>query len=100
MNLIMLVRLRNLIELVLAKKMSICDFCDEFEHLYNFELEKKELTENERSTLEELFNKVVYYSPFAEDRQKIENYLGDEEIIQSAKVACNVLSMQINGVIH
>ena len=84
-------RLKQIIELVLAGKMDIGDFCEEFERIYNFELEKANLSEKEQQVFETLFNRVVYYSPFAGEREKIPNYLGEDEIIESAKVAQNEL---------
>jgi len=55
-------------------------FCTEFERTYNLELEKKQLLEGERHAFRTLFDKVVYYSPIPEERARIVNYLGDDEI--------------------
>lgn len=84
--------LKNLIELLLAARLDVSEFCEEYERLFNFELEKKSLPEGELRALERLFNKVVYYSPFAEERKKIPNYLGDKEIVEGAQSTLSVLS--------
>ncbi len=83
--------LKNLIRLVLKKEVDICYFCEKFEQLYNLKLNKKNLSEKEKLVLEVLFNKVVYYSPFADEREFIPNYLNEDEIFESAKKAWNDL---------
>jgi hypothetical protein len=55
-------------------------FCTEFERTYNLEVKKEQLLEGERYAFGRLFDKVVYYSPFSEERSRVPNYLGDDEI--------------------
>lgn len=46
-------------------------FCEAFEVAYNFEIEKDQLTPLERTALGELFELVVRYSPFEDERVAI-----------------------------
>ena len=55
-------------------------FCTEFERLYNFELKKDLLLKVERQAFSRLFDRVVYYSPFPDERARIANYLGEDDI--------------------
>ena len=83
--------IKRLIESVLERRMAVSVFCEEFERIYNFELEKEKLSEKEKIVFKNLFNKVVYYSPFFEELEGIPNYVSDQEIIESVKVAWDVL---------
>jgi hypothetical protein len=83
--------IKRLIESVLVKKMAVSAFCEEFERIYNFELEKEKLSKKEKIVLGKLFDKVVYYSSFPEELEKIPHYVSDQEIIESVKVAWSAL---------
>lgn len=86
--------LRKLIESVFVQEISVGTFCEHFERVYNFELEVAGLTATERSVFEELFNKVVYYSPFPEERQKIPNYLSEKDILDGVRKARDELNQE------
>lgn len=77
--------IKDLIDLVLNKKISVSFFCDEFERIYNFDLELQNMSGKKQYALEKIFNKVVYFSPFVSDRETIKNYLDEEEIIEEIK---------------
>jgi hypothetical protein len=65
-------------------------FCGAFSKTYNLEVEKDQLSEGEKVTFRKLFRKVIFYSPFPEERARIANYLGDDEIraaVEDAVVA-------------
>ena len=87
-------RLKKLIELLLEQQLDVSTFCEQFESIYNFELERNHASPEKWAAFEELFNKVVYYSPFPEEREKIPNYLSEQEIIEAANVARNKLQQQ------
>lgn len=68
-------------------------FCSTFERIYNLELDKAELSPQEAPAFSELFDKVVWFSPFAAERQGIPNYLGDEEIGQAVDAVVTRLQL-------
>ncbi|WP_208855154.1 hypothetical protein [Leptospira alexanderi] len=59
------------------------EFCRKYEDLFNFKLEKSNLSEQTMQSLVKLFDRVVWYSPFLEERKKISGYLNEKEIIES-----------------
>jgi len=62
-------------------------FCIQFEQTYNMELDKKTLSPSEAQALGELFEQVIWYSPYAEERAKVPNYRGEAEIREAAERA-------------
>lgn len=68
-------------------KMSVREFCQQFETTYNLQLSKEALSEAEKSIFAELFDKVVWYSPFPLERQTIRHYLGEDEIMTAVNGA-------------
>ena len=85
-------RLHDLIRRLKEKKLSVHAFCGQFEHTYNLELDKSELSKTEARAFQALFDKVVWYSPCEEERGEIPNYLGDEEILRAIQDAERVLN--------
>lgn len=85
-------RLYWLISLFKGGQLSTDAFCREFERSYNFELNKADLSPQEGSAFAALFDKVVWFSPFPEERARIPNYLGEEEIQAAADDAILALS--------
>src|SRR6476661_2100581 len=59
-------------------------FCSNFEQAFNLYVNRRELTPSENAAFERLFNEVVYFSPFPEERAKIPNYRSEEQIRQAA----------------
>ncbi len=80
-------RLSDLVRRLGEKKLSVHSFCSQFEHIYNLELDKDELSEAETKAFASLFDKVVWYSPYEDERREIPNYLGDEEILKAVRDA-------------
>jgi hypothetical protein len=62
-------------------------FCNNFETAFNFDVSRQELTPKEEAVFGELFEQVIYYSPFPEERAKIPNYRSEEQILQAAREA-------------
>jgi hypothetical protein len=62
-------------------------FCDNFETAFNFDVDRHELTPREEAIFGQLFNQVVYYSPFPEERAQIPNYRSEGQILQAARDA-------------
>jgi hypothetical protein len=82
---IQLQKLYELIKLAKSDEITIKDFCEQFERIYNLELDRKIVPKNELGKLAALFDKVVWYSPYEDERKVIPNYLGEEEIRQAIK---------------
>lgn len=80
-------RLYLLVSSVHEGKMSVRDFCQQFETTYNLQLSKEALSEAEMRIFAELFDKVVWYSPFPLERQAIPHYLGEKEIMMAVNRA-------------
>ena len=79
--------LRQIIVSFLAGETDTGEFCRRFEEAFNFEADKAALSEQEYGAYERLFNEVVYYSPFPEERAVIPNYRGEAQI-RAAAEAC------------
>lgn len=62
-------------------------FCSNFEQALNFDVERRELTPNEEAAFERLFNEVIYFSPFPDERAAIPNYRSEAQIRQAAEAA-------------
>lgn len=74
-----------LISGVVAGDYEVKTFCDEFYRVYNFETDKTQLTEQEKSEFEELFRMVARFSDFEEDLKIPNMYFGEKEILEKAK---------------
>jgi len=70
---------------------SVFAFCENFERLYNFELDRKSLSEKEKGAFADLFNKVVWFSPYPEEREAVPHYLSEAEILHSIEVTLTSL---------
>lgn len=67
-------------------------FCDEFYRIYNFETDKTQLTDKEKSEFEELFCMVARFSEFEEDLKIPNVYFSKEEVLAKAKKVQNMKS--------
>jgi hypothetical protein len=79
--------LRKLVAKFIEQKLDAPTFCAWFEQAYNFDTEEAELTDGERDVFETLFNEVVYFSPFPDERATIANYRGEDDIFNAARAA-------------
>jgi hypothetical protein len=86
-------RLRKLVELLLGESISVKHFCDAFETIYNLELDRSTLTPTEALAFAEIFDRVVWYSPFPEERATIPSYLGEDQIKQTVTKAAVALGL-------
>ena len=59
-------------------------FCENFEQAYNLDVDRRELTTEEGAAFQRLFDEVVYFSPFPEERAAIPHYRSEEQIRQAA----------------
>lgn len=88
-------RLYQLIELAKCRELSIKDFCEFYEKIYNLELDKNSLSPTESAAFSKLFDSVVWFSPYPKEREKIANYLGEEEIHAAIAVVDTELSKAV-----
>jgi len=70
-------------------------FCDEFERIYNFETDKAQLTEQEKSEFEELSRMAARFSEFEEDLKIPNMYFSKEEILAKAKEVQNIFMIYL-----
>jgi hypothetical protein len=85
-------RLHQLIAEFRTGALEAGSFCSQFEHTYNMELDKKTLTSAEAEAFAALFEQVVWYSPFPEERRQIPNYRSEEDIARSVEQAAQRLA--------
>jgi hypothetical protein len=62
-------------------------FCSNFEQAFNFDVDRGALTPAESAVFGRLFDEVVYFSPFAEERAQVPNYRSEEQIRAAARAA-------------
>lgn len=81
------------IKLFLNNKYSVKEFCSNFEVIYNLELDKSSLNDKESKVFKELFEKVVYYNEFPDERKTWPGFTSEEDIYQVIQKAVRVLSI-------
>ncbi len=79
--------LRRLILAYEGGTLSPTDFCDQFETAYNLETDRASLTQTEADAFRQLFEVVIWFSPFADEREAVSNYIGPEEIARAVRAA-------------
>jgi len=79
--------LRKLLADYLGGRIDTPLFCSNFEQAFNFDVDRRELTPSENAAFQRLFDEVVYFSLFPEERASIPNYRSDEQIRQAARAA-------------
>lgn len=85
-------RLLDLLRDVSSGRLGVEAFCSQFETAYNLELDKRQLTIEEAEAFSMLFEQVVWYSPFPEERTKVPNYKGEKEILDAVHDAERILA--------
>ena len=79
--------LRDLLEAFLNGGLTANEFSRRFETAYNLDTDREALTTAEQTSFERLFDAVVWYSPFPDERAVIPHYKSEAQIEQAAKVA-------------
>jgi hypothetical protein len=87
-------KLIDLLSRRLGEELSYQDFCSEYEHTFNFDLEKESVTAGEFKILQALFDRIVWYSPFPDERSRIPNYIGEHEVEQAVALARRELGLK------
>lgn len=85
-------RLIDLVKCLRAGSISVETFCKDFETTYNLSVDKSSLNRVESAAFAALFEVVIWYSPFPEERKRIPNYVGEEEVLEAASDADRLLS--------
>ena len=85
------VRLYLIMEAYRSGVLGVDAFCAQFEQTYNLELDKSTLSQKETQTFQKLFEEVVWYSPFPEERAAIPNYRDDVDVKQAVERAAKEL---------
>ena len=62
-------------------------FCSAYETAYNFEVDRTSLSAVQGDAAELLFNKVVWFSPFADERAKVPQYICPSEVSTAVEAA-------------
>src|SRR5215207_11404691 len=87
--------LYDLLALKLGQEISIEAFCREFESTYNFGVSAEALTDEEERVFRSLFNVVVWYSPFPQERAEYPKHFKDEvQILEAVNHARRELGLQ------
>ena len=77
----------RLLDGLLTAEISVSEFCDRYEPLWNFELESNAELGAEAPIFEQIFDSVVWYSPFPEDRDSYPGFKNEEDIIAIVRKA-------------
>lgn len=83
--------LTELIASFREEELSVQEFCSRYENAFNFQISKDQLEQKERSAFQQLFDEVVLYSPFPEDRKEYRGYRDEQAIRQAASQAWSQL---------
>jgi hypothetical protein len=83
--------LRKLLDDFLTGKLKVETFCRDVRNAYNDAIDEEALTPSEERVFRGLFDEVVWYSPFPEERREIPNYKLEEEIWAAAVLAVGEL---------
>ena len=76
---------RVLVRQLLKGEIEVVEFCDAFENWWNFLVEKSDVNAALHDAYDQLFNIVVWYSPFPEEKEQIINYKSEEEVMEAAR---------------
>ena len=86
-------QLNKIISDAISGRMSVVSFSDTFEPIFNLEIDKSKLTPGELQAYSDLFDVVVWYSPFPEERAAIPNYVDERAVLDAAKKAASALKL-------
>lgn len=90
----------NLLRLKMGDGIDYDDFRREFESVFNFDLDRASVSDYEFRIFQQLFDKIVWYSPFPEERSKIPNYIGETEMEAAVAEATRALGIAVGGGWH
>jgi len=70
---------------VQRRALTVEKFCSEYETLYNFQLDREDLSKDENELFARLFKKVSWYSPYTPALQGRPELFGDEDILATVR---------------
>jgi hypothetical protein len=76
---------------VTSHRLPVGEFCAVLEQLFNFELDDTDLSAHEDTVLGQLFDEVVLYSPFPDDRARYPGYRSEEDVLAAVDRALTAL---------
>jgi hypothetical protein len=80
-------RARELMEDCLAGRLSVEDFTAEYEHLWNFDPDRAELSARDLAIYERLFDVAAWYTPVAEDRAAYPGHKDEHDVLDAIRRA-------------
>jgi len=87
--------LRKLLDEFLGGKLTSETFCRDVEVAYNNAIDEAALMPMEQPIFEKLFDVVVWYSPFPDDRAELPNHLKSYEQVRDAALTTDAELRQI-----
>ena len=85
----------SLIEAVQQGSMTVGDFTSSVEREWNFGDERATLSETHKSAVQHLFDVVVYYSPFPDERARFPIYSDEQDVLLAAQVCRRALERDV-----
>lgn len=84
-------KLVNLMRQVRRKELRIDEFCREYESTWNFELQPGEAGDREAELLKAVFDVVVLFSPYEEERERYPGYKSEAAVLGAVDQALQEL---------
>jgi len=80
----------SLIEAVQTGLITVGEFSSSIEREWNFGNERATLSEAQKAAIQQMFDVVVYYSPYPNERARIPIYRDEKDVLHAAQ-ACRAL---------
>lgn len=77
-------RLHQLLSLMLAEQIECEEFCRDYEHAYNFEVGRGDLTTEEAEIFEDLFDVVAWFAADEDARSELPTHFKDRSAVEAA----------------
>lgn len=85
-------RLAGLVDTFLSGELSTQDFCERFEEEFNLRSRRTDLEPRHDEIFQALFEEVVLYSPYEDDRAAYPRYRDERAILVAAENARTAIS--------
>ena len=85
----------SLIEAVEQGSMTVGNFSSSVEREWNFGEERATLPEPHKAAIQHLFDVVVYYSPYPDERARIPNYRDEQDVLLAAQTCRRSLETDV-----
>ena len=63
-----------------SRDIQVAEFCEQYEPIWNFELQEADLAEGEAAIFERVFNVVAWYNPFPEERETYSGFKSEAAV--------------------